>query len=127
MDPNFKLQPEYRSSTASTSPMNEAELDFEPVVTSLPGTTATSVVLSDTAKQLVTQTVGNEDTFDVITSSLSNSSDGSSNEFVKVEHSDLHRSVGPTDNTFSFRMSQLHSDEDDEKRINDRKYSYVIK
>lgn len=35
------------------------------------------------------QTVGGENVYDVITASPSDSSDGSSNEFVKVEHSDV--------------------------------------
>lgn len=42
-----------------------------------------------TTKQLMTQIVAGEDVYDVITSSPSGSSDGSSNEFVKVEHSDV--------------------------------------
>ncbi|EFO16862.1 hypothetical protein LOAG_11642 [Loa loa] len=81
MDPNSKFHPE--SSTASTSPMKEMELGFEPVVSGLPAESAVLI----TAKQLTTQTVGGEDTYDVI-ASPSGSSDGSS-EFVKVEHSDV--------------------------------------
>lgn len=64
-------------------------MDYEPVVDGLSSTAAASAVVPITAKQLMTQTVGGEDTYDVITASPSGSSDGSSSEFVKVEHSDV--------------------------------------
>ncbi|KAM3716521.1 Reticulon-4 [Dirofilaria immitis] len=96
---------------------NERELDSEPAVSSPPGITAASLI---TTKQLMSQKISGDDTYDVITSSPSSSSDGSSNEFVKVEHSDVQRSAGLTDNTLPFGMLQLHNDEND-KRKDDRK------
>ncbi|VDK72207.1 unnamed protein product [Litomosoides sigmodontis] len=106
MDANSKFHPEYRSSTASTS-MNETELDFEPVVSGL------SDAAAITTGQLITQTVGGENVYDVITASSSDSSDGSSNEFVKVEHSDAQQSGGSIGDSVSFKISQVHSDGDD--------------
>ncbi|CAG9531029.1 unnamed protein product [Cercopithifilaria johnstoni] len=122
MNPNSKFHPKYRSSTGSTSLMNEMEPDFERVVSGLSDTTAASTVAPITTKQLITQTVSGEDAYDVITASPSGSSDGSSNEFVKVEHSDLQQSAELVTEPLSFRMLQMHNDSDDEKRRTDRKY-----
>ncbi|EJD76670.1 hypothetical protein, variant [Loa loa] len=72
------------------------------------------------SKQLTTQTVGGEDTYDVI-ASPSGSSDGSS-EFVKVEHSDVQQSIGLVGDTLSFRMLQMHNVGADEKKTRDRRY-----
>uniref|UniRef100_A0A1I8EQI5 Uncharacterized protein n=1 Tax=Wuchereria bancrofti TaxID=6293 RepID=A0A1I8EQI5_WUCBA len=95
----------------------KTELNFESVVSGLPSTTTASAV-PITTKQLTEQTIGGEDTYDVITVSPSSSSDGSGNEFVKVEHSDVQQSVG---DTLPFRMVHMHSDGDD-KRGRDRRY-----
>ncbi|VBB31770.1 unnamed protein product [Acanthocheilonema viteae] len=120
MNSNSKFHLEDQLSTASTSPMNETELDFEPVVGDLSDITTTSAVVPITTKQLMTQT--GEDVYDVITASPSGSSDGSSNEFVKVEHSDVQQNVELTGNPLSFKMLQMHDDADNEKRGTDRKY-----
>ncbi|EJW83048.1 hypothetical protein WUBG_06042, partial [Wuchereria bancrofti] len=98
----------------------KTELNFESVVSGLPSTTTASAV-PITTKQLTEQTIGGEDTYDVITVSPSSSSDGSGNEFVKVEHSDVQQSVG---DTLPFRMVHMHSDGDD-KRGRDRRYPVV--
>ncbi|VDN90686.1 unnamed protein product [Brugia pahangi] len=66
----------------------KTELNFESVTSDLPSITTASAV-PITTKQLTAQTVGGEDTYDVITVSPSSSSDGSGNEFVKIEHSDV--------------------------------------
>lgn len=70
--------------------LQKKKLDFESVVSDILSTTATSAVQIP-AKELAVQTVGGDDTYDVIPASPSGSSDGSSNEFVKVEHSDVQK------------------------------------
>ncbi|MCP9264436.1 Reticulon-like protein [Dirofilaria immitis] len=130
MEPVSKLYPEYRSSASPTAPMNVGanyktflsfsnyyhdfrcigkRVGFEPAVSSPPGITAASLI---TTKQLMSQKL--------VAMTHMTSSDGSSNEFVKVEHSDVQRSAGLTDNTLPFGMLQLHNDEND-KRKDDRK------
>ncbi|VDO40016.1 unnamed protein product [Brugia timori] len=95
----------------------KTELNFESVISDLPSITTASAV-PITTKQLTAQTVGGEDTYDVITVSPSSSSDGSGNEFVKIEHSDVQQSVG---DTLSFRMDN----DGDDKSKRDRRYPVV--
>uniref|UniRef100_A0A0R3S294 Uncharacterized protein n=1 Tax=Elaeophora elaphi TaxID=1147741 RepID=A0A0R3S294_9BILA len=96
------------------------EVDFEPIASSPIDTTATSAVVPITAKS-----VGGEETYDVITTSPSSSSDGSSSEFVKVEHSDVQQSVGLVCDTLSFKMLQMRDVGDDEKGRTGRRYPSV--
>uniref|UniRef100_A0A915PRI0 Uncharacterized protein n=1 Tax=Setaria digitata TaxID=48799 RepID=A0A915PRI0_9BILA len=117
MDSDSKSYQKDQSLTTSLSSTHETELDFEPVVISgLPDTAPSPAVPFTTTPH----TIAVREVYDVTAPSPSSSSDGSSNEFVKVEHSDFHQSDGSVGDTLSFKMEQLLQLHKDDKNNQER-------